>query len=101
MLNSAGAAIVFTAQWTPTVITDAYSYNTAGGSTAPSGGSGTNGTSIVLAGPATKTNFTFAGWSDGTTTYGAGASYVLNSDGAAIVFTAQWTPDVYKRQPLK
>ena len=87
------SSLILYAQWTPTVITDAYSYNTAGGSTAPSGGSGTDGTSILLAGPATKTNFTFAGWSDGTTTYGAGASYVLNSDGAAIVFTAQWTPN--------
>ncbi len=35
--------------------------------------------------------YTFAGWSDGTTTYAAGATYTLSSDGVSIVFTAQWT----------
>ncbi len=93
-LNSNGAAILFTAQWTANVVTDTYSYNTAGGSTAPAGGSGSNGSSITLAGAPTKSDFTFAGWNDGTTTYGAGTSYTLNSNGAAILFTAQWTANV-------
>ena len=91
VLDSAGAAILFTAQWTANTVTDAYSYNTAGGSTAPAGGSGANGTSIVLASAPTKAGFTFGGWNDGAATYGAGATYVLDSAGAAILFTAQWT----------
>ena len=93
-LNSNGAAILFTAQWTATVVTDAYSYDSAGGTTAPAGGSGPNGSSITLAAAPTKSGFTFAGWNDGTTTYSAGASYTLNSNGAAILFTAQWTAKV-------
>ena len=39
----------------------------------------------------TRAGYTFAGWNDGAATYGAGATYTLSSDGAAIVFTAQWT----------
>ena len=89
-LNSDGSAIVFTAQWTANA-SDAYSYNTAGGSTAPAGGSGLDGTTITLAPAPTKAGYTFTGWSDGTTVYAAGATYTLNSDGSAIVFTAQWT----------
>jgi hypothetical protein len=87
-LASNGAAIVFTAQWT--VDTDAYSYNTNGGSTAPAGGSGSDGSTIALASAPTQSGYTFGGWSDGTTTYAAGATYTLASNGAAIVFTAQW-----------
>ena len=34
--------------------------------------------------------YAFAGWNDGTTTYGAGATYTLSSGGSPIVFTAQW-----------
>ena len=92
-LSSDGAAIVFTAQWTAD--TDAYSYAGGGGSgSAPASGSGANGTMITLAANTfTNPGYTFAGWSDGTSTYGAGASYTLSSDGAAIVFTAQWTAD--------
>ena len=83
-LNSNGAAaIIFTAQWTAVVVTDAYSYNTAGGSRPrPVGQWVLDGSSITLAAAPTKAGFTFAGWNDGTTTYAAGASYTLNSNGA-------------------
>jgi uncharacterized repeat protein (TIGR02543 family) len=85
------SSVTLYAQWTAVVVTDAYSYNTAGGSAAPAGGSGPDGSTITLAAAPTKAGFTFGGWNDGTATYGAGASYTLNSNGAAIIFTAQWT----------
>ena len=50
-------------------VTDAYSYDTAGGTTAPAGWLGPNGSSIILAAAPTKAGYTFTGWSDGTTTY--------------------------------
>jgi hypothetical protein len=76
---------------TLSAFSDAYSYNTAGGSTAPASSSAADGSSITLASAATKSGYTFSGWNDGTTTYAAGATYTLASAGAAIVFTAQWT----------
>jgi uncharacterized repeat protein (TIGR02543 family) len=89
-LSSAGAPIVFTAQWT-SIPTDAYSFNAAGGSPTPGSGSGLDGTAITLPNAPTRAGYTFAGWNNGTTTYGAGASYTLSSAGAPIAFTAQWT----------
>ena len=89
-LSSGGTAIVFTAQWTTTP-TDAYSFNTAGGAPTPTSGSGLDGTTITLPGAPTRTGYTFGGWNNGTSTYGAGATYTLSSGGTAIVFTAQWT----------
>ena len=93
-LSSGGAAIVFTAQWTPNA-TDGYSYAAGGGTgTAPASSSGLDGTTITLAAnPFTYLGHTFAGWSDGTLSYPAGATYTLSSVGASIVFTAQWTPN--------
>lgn len=72
--------------------TDSYSYAAGGGTgTAPPSGSGLDGSSITLAAsPFSYPGHTFAGWSDGTTTYSAGASYKLQSGGTAITFTAQW-----------
>ncbi len=46
------------------------------------------GTSITLADAPTKTDYTFGGWNDGTTTYEAGYSYTVNGN---VTFTAQWT----------
>lgn len=45
-------------------------------------------TQIQLAGAPTKTDYTFNGWSDGNTTYQAGADYTVTSN---VTFTAQWT----------
>ena len=39
----------------------------------------------------TRAGYTFSGWNNGTTTYGAGATYTLSSAGTPIVFTAQWS----------
>ena len=89
-LSSGGTAIVFTAQWTANP-TDAYSFNAAGGAPTPTSGSGLNGTTITLPSAPTRAGYTFGGWSNGTTTYSAGATYTLSSGGTAIVFTAQWT----------
>ena len=43
----------------------------------------------TLAAAPTRENYTFDGWSDGTNTYDAGATYPLYSDN--VTFTAQWT----------
>ncbi len=90
-LSSDGAAIVFTAQWS--AINDAYSYAPGTGSgSGPAAGSGLDTTTITLAANTyTNPGYAFAGWNDGSATYAAGSSYTLSSDGAAIVFTAQWS----------
>ncbi len=46
--------------------------------------------SYTLASAPTRTNYTFNGWSDGTNSYGGGASYTISGD---VNFTAQWTPN--------
>src|SRR6202044_3139047 len=91
-LASNGSAIVLTATWTANA-TDDYSYAAGTGSgTAPAGGSGLDGTTIVLAANTfSEPGYTFAGWSDGSATYAAGATYTLASNGSAIVLTATWT----------
>ena len=48
----------------------------------------TAGTSITLAAAPSKTDYTFDGWSDGTTTYDADDSYTVNGN---VTMTAQWT----------
>ncbi len=72
------------------IATDDYSFNAAGGAPTPASGSGLDGTTITLPGAPTQAGYAFAGWNDGTTTYGAGATYTLSSGGTPIVFTAQW-----------
>jgi uncharacterized repeat protein (TIGR02543 family) len=89
-LSSGGTPIGFTAEWTANT-TDAYSFNAMGGAPTPGSGSGLDGTTITLPGAPTRAGYTFSGWSNGTTTYSAGATYTLSSGGTAIVFTAQWT----------
>jgi uncharacterized repeat protein (TIGR02543 family) len=78
---------------TYSAINDSYSYASGGGTgTAPASGSGLDGSPITLAtNTFTRPGYSFAGWNDGTTTYPAGYDYTLDSDGAAITFTAQWT----------
>ena len=67
-------------QWTANA-TDAYSYAAGTGSgTAPAAGSGLDGTTIVLAANTfSEPGYTFAGWSDGSATYAAGATYTSAS----------------------
>ena len=78
------------AQWSANA-TDDYSFNAAGGAPTPTAGSGLDGTTITLPGTPTRAAYTFAGWNDGTTTYGASSPYTLSSGGKPIVFTAQWS----------
>ena len=47
----------------------------------------TPGTSITLAAAPSRTNYSFIGWSDGTTTHDAGASYTVNGN---VTMTAKW-----------
>jgi uncharacterized repeat protein (TIGR02543 family) len=72
---------------------DDYSYTANGGTgSAPASGSGPDGTTVTLAANTfSYPGYVFAGWSDGTASYGAGGTYTLSSGGAPIVFTAQWT----------
>ena len=74
---------------------DAYSYAANGASGAvPASGSGLDCTTIALAANTlSDPGYSFTGWSDGTATYAAGATYTLSSVGNPIVFTAQWTPN--------
>ena len=72
----------------PTTYTVTYDCN-GGTSECPDNVSNiTAGTSVTLASAPSKTDYTFDGWSDGTTTYDAGDSYTVNGD---ITMTAQWT----------
>lgn len=82
---------LFYAQWTPISYTVTYSPN--GGSSTPTESSKNIGDRFTLANGITRTGYTFNGWSDGSTTYGAGATYVVGSSNIAL--TAQWTPLVY------
>ena len=81
-----------TAQWTTQTLS--YSYDTNGGGTAPAGGTKTYGQSLVLEASTglSKTGYTFAGWSDGSTTHLAGATITLS---ASKVFVAQWSAQSY------
>ena len=71
-----------TAQWTCTV-----TYDANGGSVSPTSETVNPGDSVTLPTP-TRANYTFDGWSDGTTTYAGGASYTVNGN---VTLTAQWT----------
>lgn len=63
-------------------------YDAAGGSSTPTQANKTIGQTFTLAAGPTKTNFEFAGWNDGTTTYDAGYTYVVED--ANITLTAEW-----------
>jgi uncharacterized repeat protein (TIGR02543 family) len=68
-------------------------YAPAGGSTTPTQASLNYGDTFTLANGITRTGYDFAGWSDGTTILGAGATYTVGLTN--ITLTAQWTPKVY------
>ena len=74
----------------PPVTTYSVTYDCNGGTSGcPENLSGVSaGSSITLAAAPTKTDNTFAGWNDGTTTYDAGDPYTVNRN---VTFTAQWT----------
>ena len=86
------SSLTLFAQWTANA-TDTFTYaaGTGGTGTAPTGGSGLNGSTITLAANTfTRAGYTFAGWNDGlVATQAAGSTYTLAS--SPIVLTAQWT----------
>jgi uncharacterized repeat protein (TIGR02543 family) len=82
----------FYAIWTPVSYTITYALN-GGTSPLPTQASKNIYNTFSLAGTPTKADFYFAGWSDGTTTYGALATYTITATSpTAITLTAQWIP---------
>ena len=86
------ANVVLTATWSTTSLTITYSVN-SGSSTLPTESNKTIGNTFVLAEAATRASRTFLGWSDGTTTYRAGATYTVG--GANVTLTAQWSGTLF------
>jgi uncharacterized repeat protein (TIGR02543 family) len=74
-------------------ISYAVTYAPAGGASTPTQAALYYGDTFTLANAITRTGYDFAGWSDGTTTLGAGATYTVGLTN--IILTAQWTPKVY------
>jgi uncharacterized repeat protein (TIGR02543 family) len=82
--------VTLTAQWTP--ITSPVTYALGGGTgTLPTQSAVPNGGTFSVASGTglTRPGYTFAGWSDGSTTYQASATYTMGS--SPVTLTAQWT----------
>lgn len=78
----------------PTTYTISYACGDGATGTAPASVSKAAGEKITLPdNPFTKADHTFAGWSDGTQTYAAGAEFTVGS--ANVTFTATWTKNSY------
>jgi len=89
---STSANKIFYAIWTPIDYTFTYVLN-GGTSTVPTQASLRIYNSFTLAATPTRANFNFAGWSNGSTTYGALATYSITAGtSASTTLTAQWTP---------
>ena len=83
---------IFYAIWTPIDYTFTYVLN-GGTSTVPTQASLRIYNSFTLAAAPTRESFNFAGWSNGSTTYGALATYSITaSTSETTTLTAQWTP---------
>ncbi len=85
------ANITLTAQWEKADFTVNYAAGQHGTGAAPAEISKNFGDKITLVAADTftaSTGYTFAGWSDGTTVYQAGAEYTMPA--ANVIFTAQW-----------
>jgi surface protein len=82
----------FTAIWTPVgAVANPVTFDINGGTgTTPAALSNLPGVTFTLPSSSSfsKAAFAFTGWSDGSTTYTAGQSYVMGS--AALNFVAQW-----------
>jgi uncharacterized repeat protein (TIGR02543 family) len=89
---STSANKIFYAIWTPIDYTFIYVLN-GGTSTVPTQASLRIYNSFTLAATPTRENFNFAGWSNGSTTFGALATYSITaSTSETTTLTAQWTP---------
>lgn len=82
---------LFAAQWQ--AVSYNMNFNTMGGSNSVSNTTRTIGQLLEMPDPGTKTGYTFAGWSDGSTLHGVGTYFTVGASSKS--FTAQWTPDVY------
>ena len=89
---STSANQIFHAIWTP--ISYTITFALAGGTSAlPTQENKRIGNSFTLAGTPTRASYNFAGWSDSTTAYSAGATYTITaSTPSAVTLTAQWIP---------
>ena len=89
---STSATKIFYAIWTPVNYAFTYALN-GGTSTLPTQASLRIYNSFTLAATPTRANYNFAGWSNGSTTYGALATFLIGaSTPSTTTFTAQWTP---------
>ena len=92
-LTKLGKDITLTAVWVENgKYSVTYDLNGASG-TAPSQDPVYGDAAITVAAAPSRDGYTFTGWSDGTNTYQAGASYTMNN--ANVVFKAQWAAANY------
>lgn len=82
---------VLTAIWNP--INYVISYESDGGSTAPSSITKQIGQSYTVGAAVSKPGYNFAGWSNGSSVVGAGAGIVMGS--SDVTYTAQWVAKIY------
>jgi uncharacterized repeat protein (TIGR02543 family) len=79
------------AQWE--AIDYTMSFDSAGGSNSPANLTKNIGQSFAMPNPGTRTGYDFAGWSDGSVSFGAGVTYNVGVGNKS--FTAVWTPKTY------
>jgi uncharacterized repeat protein (TIGR02543 family) len=79
------------AQWQ--AIDYTMTFDAAGGANSPASFSRTIGQSFTMPDPGSRTGYDFAGWSDGSVTYGIGVTY--NVGIGHKNFTAVWNPRTY------
>jgi uncharacterized repeat protein (TIGR02543 family) len=82
---------LFYAQWT--AIDYNFSFNSNGGSQNHAALTKNIGQLVTMPNPGSKAHHTFAGWSDGTNTFGTGTTYTVGTQ--SVQFEAIWTPNVY------
>jgi len=85
--------VVLTATWAATLQSVTYLNGGGSGSTPVQGAVSTGSTFTTSTNSYTKAGYDFAGWSDGTFRYDAGATYTVGI--ANVTLTALWTPSVY------
>jgi len=84
--------VTFTAVWN--AINYTMSYNSNGGSAAPSALTGKRiGDSFAIPAAVTRASRNFLGWSDGTNTYSPGQNYVVQT--SSVDFAAVWSGELY------
>ena len=83
--------VFYCAQWTAQTHTVTYGANGAGGSVPTQGDTATDASfTVASAGTLTRPGYTFGGWTDGTSTYQGGDSYLVA--GTNVRLTAVWNP---------